>query len=88
VWGGLQTETLKGPKTLLCEKLCANLGPQRDNAKARKATAEAPISMPVTKAAFRENSEELARSQDMDFFAVLRPMEEAAGIPGGSHGAD
>jgi len=38
----------------------------------------------VTKAAFRVNFEELAGSQEVDFSAVLRQMEEAAGIAGGS----
>jgi hypothetical protein len=42
----------------------------------------------VTKAAFRVNFEELAGSQEVDFSAVLRRMEEAAGIAGGSPGAD
>src|SRR5260370_35304594 len=46
----------------------------------RLAAAEAPISRPVTKAAFRMNSEELAGSQEVDFSAaaVLRRMGEAA----------
>jgi 3-hydroxyisobutyrate dehydrogenase len=45
-----------------------------------KAAAEARIPMPVTEAAFRVNSEELARHDEEDFSAVLRRMEEIAGI--------
>jgi 3-hydroxyisobutyrate dehydrogenase len=44
------------------------------------AAAEAHLSMPVTEAAFRVNSEELADHDDEDFSAVLRRMEEVAGI--------
>jgi len=44
------------------------------------AAAEAHLSMPVTEAAFRVNSEELARHDEEDFSAVLRRMEEVAGI--------
>jgi 3-hydroxyisobutyrate dehydrogenase-like beta-hydroxyacid dehydrogenase len=44
------------------------------------AAAEAHLSMPVTEAAFRVNSEELARHDEKDFSAVLRRMEEVAGI--------
>jgi hypothetical protein len=36
--------------------------------------------MPVTEAAFRVNSEELADHDEEDFSAVLRRMEEVAGI--------
>ena len=45
-----------------------------------KAAAEAHLSMPVTEAAFRVNSEELAHHDEEDFSAVLRRMEEVAGI--------
>jgi hypothetical protein len=34
--------------------------------------------MPVTEAAFRVNSEELAHSEEEDFSAVLRRMEKLA----------
>jgi len=44
------------------------------------AAAEAHLSMPVTEAAFRVNSEELAHHDEDDFSAVLRQMEEVAGI--------
>ena len=44
------------------------------------AAAEAHLSMPVTEAAFRFNSEELAHHDEEDFSAVLRRMEEVAGI--------
>jgi 3-hydroxyisobutyrate dehydrogenase-like beta-hydroxyacid dehydrogenase len=44
------------------------------------AAAEAHLSMPTTEAAFRLNSEELAHNGEEDFSAVLRQMEEAAGI--------
>jgi 3-hydroxyisobutyrate dehydrogenase len=44
------------------------------------AAAEAHISMPVTEAAFRINAEELAHHDGDDFSAVLRRMEEVAGI--------
>jgi 3-hydroxyisobutyrate dehydrogenase-like beta-hydroxyacid dehydrogenase len=46
-----------------------------------RAAAKADVSMPVTEAAFRVNSEELARVGDEDFSGVLRRMEELAGIP-------
>jgi hypothetical protein len=36
--------------------------------------------MPVTEAASRVNSEELAHHNEEDFSAVLRRMEEVAGI--------
>src|SRR5450755_3975475 len=45
-----------------------------------KAAAEAHLSMPVTEAAFRVNSEELAHHDGDDFSVVLRRMEEVAGI--------
>jgi 3-hydroxyisobutyrate dehydrogenase-like beta-hydroxyacid dehydrogenase len=45
-----------------------------------KAAAEARVSMPVTEEAFRVNSEELARHDKDDFSAVLRRMEEFAGV--------
>jgi 3-hydroxyisobutyrate dehydrogenase-like beta-hydroxyacid dehydrogenase len=44
------------------------------------AAAEAHLSMPVTEAALRVNSEELADHDEEDFSAVLRRMEEVAGI--------
>jgi 3-hydroxyisobutyrate dehydrogenase-like beta-hydroxyacid dehydrogenase len=44
------------------------------------AAADAHLSMPVTEAAFRFNSEELAHHDEEDFSAVLRRMEEVAGI--------
>jgi 3-hydroxyisobutyrate dehydrogenase len=44
------------------------------------AAAEAHLSMPVTEAAFRFNSGELAHHDEEDFSAVLRRMEEVAGI--------
>jgi hypothetical protein len=36
--------------------------------------------MPVTEAAFRVNSDELAHDDEADFSAVLRRMEDIAGI--------
>jgi 3-hydroxyisobutyrate dehydrogenase-like beta-hydroxyacid dehydrogenase len=45
-----------------------------------KAAAEGHTSMPATEAAFRVNSEELAHHDQDDFSAVLRRMEEVAGI--------
>ena len=45
-----------------------------------KAAAQEHISMPVTEAAFRVNSDELAHNDEEDFSAVLRRMEEVAGI--------
>jgi 3-hydroxyisobutyrate dehydrogenase-like beta-hydroxyacid dehydrogenase len=45
-----------------------------------KTAAEAHTPMPATEAAFRVNSEELAQHNEDDFSAVLRRMEEAAGI--------
>jgi 3-hydroxyisobutyrate dehydrogenase-like beta-hydroxyacid dehydrogenase len=47
------------------------------------AAAEAHLSMPVTEAAFRLNSDESAHhNEEEDFSAVLRRMEEIAGIGG------
>jgi hypothetical protein len=46
-----------------------------------KAAAKEHVSMPATEAAFYVNSEELAgNNHDKDFSAVLRRMEEVAGI--------
>jgi 3-hydroxyisobutyrate dehydrogenase-like beta-hydroxyacid dehydrogenase len=45
-----------------------------------KAAAEAHLPMPATEAAFHVNSEELAHDNEDDFSAVLRRMEEVAGI--------
>jgi 3-hydroxyisobutyrate dehydrogenase len=45
-----------------------------------KAAANTHVSMPATEAAFYVNSEELADNNEKDFSAVLRRMEEAAGI--------
>jgi 3-hydroxyisobutyrate dehydrogenase-like beta-hydroxyacid dehydrogenase len=45
-----------------------------------KAAAEAHFPMPVTEAAFQVNSEELSDGKEEDFSAVLRRMEEVAGI--------
>ena len=45
-----------------------------------KAAAEGHIPMPATEAAFRVNSEEFAHHDEDDFSAVLRQMEEVAGI--------
>jgi 3-hydroxyisobutyrate dehydrogenase len=45
-----------------------------------KTGAHEHISMPVTEAAFRVNSDELAHANEEDFSAVLRRMEEDAGI--------
>lgn len=45
-----------------------------------RAAGKTDVSMPVTEAAFRVNSEELAEGGDEDFSAVLRRMEEVAGI--------
>jgi len=43
-----------------------------------KAAAQEHISMPVTEAAFRVNSDELAHNDEEDFSAVLRRMERIA----------
>jgi 3-hydroxyisobutyrate dehydrogenase-like beta-hydroxyacid dehydrogenase len=45
-----------------------------------KAAAKEHVSMPATEAAFYVNSEELSGNNELDFSAVLRRMEEAAGI--------
>jgi 3-hydroxyisobutyrate dehydrogenase len=45
-----------------------------------KAAAKEHVSMPATEAAFYVNSEELAGDDEKDFSAVLRRMEEVAGI--------
>ena len=45
-----------------------------------RAAADAHSPMPTTEAAFRVNSEELAHHDEEDFSAVLRRMEEVAGI--------
>jgi len=45
-----------------------------------KAAAQARMPMPVTEAAFHVNSEELAGDHEEDFSAVVRRMEEVAGI--------
>jgi 3-hydroxyisobutyrate dehydrogenase-like beta-hydroxyacid dehydrogenase len=46
-----------------------------------RTAANGGVSMPAAEAAFRVNSEELAGGGDEDFSAVLRRMEEVAGIP-------
>jgi 3-hydroxyisobutyrate dehydrogenase len=46
-----------------------------------KAATKEHLRMPATEAAFYVNSEELAEGGDEDFSAVLRRMEEVAGIP-------
>jgi 3-hydroxyisobutyrate dehydrogenase-like beta-hydroxyacid dehydrogenase len=43
------------------------------------AAAQEHVPMPVTEAAYRVNSEELVHSEEEDFSAVLRRMEEVAG---------
>jgi 3-hydroxyisobutyrate dehydrogenase-like beta-hydroxyacid dehydrogenase len=45
-----------------------------------KAAAQKQIPMPATEAAFRVNSDELSRNDEEDFSAVVRRMEEIAGI--------
>jgi len=45
-----------------------------------KAAEQEHIPMPATEAAFSVNSDELARNPEEDFSAVLRRMEEVAGI--------
>jgi 3-hydroxyisobutyrate dehydrogenase len=45
-----------------------------------QAAAQERMLMPVTEAAFRVNSDELAQNDEEDFSAVLRRMEEVAGI--------
>jgi 3-hydroxyisobutyrate dehydrogenase-like beta-hydroxyacid dehydrogenase len=42
--------------------------------------AESSLSLPATEAAFRVNAEELARGKEEDFSAVLRRMEQTAGV--------
>jgi 3-hydroxyisobutyrate dehydrogenase len=44
------------------------------------AAAQEKVSMPATEAAFYVNSDELARHAEEDFSAVVRRMEEVAGI--------
>lgn len=46
------------------------------------AAAQENVAMPATEAAFYVNSEELARNAEEDFSAVLRRMEEVAGVEG------
>jgi 3-hydroxyisobutyrate dehydrogenase len=48
-----------------------------------KAAVKEHVSMPATEAAFYVNSEELADGDETDFSAVVRRMEEAAGISPG-----
>lgn len=45
------------------------------------AAARDQVRMPATEAAFYVNSEELAGGDEEDFSAVMRRMEEVAGIP-------
>lgn len=45
-----------------------------------KAAEKEQVPMPATEAAFRVNSEELSHSDEEDFSAVIRRMEEVAGI--------
>jgi 3-hydroxyisobutyrate dehydrogenase len=45
-----------------------------------KTAAEENVSMPVTEAAFRINADELATAEEQDFSAVMRRMEELAGV--------
>jgi 3-hydroxyisobutyrate dehydrogenase len=45
-----------------------------------KAAAQERVCMPVTEAAYRVNSDELANSVEEDFSAVLRRMEEVSGV--------
>ena len=45
-----------------------------------KAAAQQRLVMPVTEAAFRVNADELAHNDEEDFSAVLRRMEDSAGI--------
>jgi len=49
-----------------------------------KAAAQEHVPMPATEAAFRVNSDALASSPEEDFSAVLRRMEEAAGVESGA----
>jgi 3-hydroxyisobutyrate dehydrogenase len=52
-----------------------------------KAAAKEHVSMPATEAAFFVNAEELSVSDERDFSAVLRRMEEVAGIEAASSDA-
>ena len=45
-----------------------------------KTSARENVTMPTTEAAFHVNADELAQSEGEDFSAVMRRMEEAAGI--------
>lgn len=45
-----------------------------------RAAADSHLRMPVTEAAFQVNSEELAEHNEDDFSAVVRRMEEVAGV--------
>ncbi len=45
-----------------------------------KVAAEENVPMPVTEAAFRVNADELASGQEQDFSAVMRRMEDLAGV--------
>jgi 3-hydroxyisobutyrate dehydrogenase-like beta-hydroxyacid dehydrogenase len=45
-----------------------------------EAAAQEHLPMPATEAAFRVNSDELANNDEEDFSAVLRRMEEVAGV--------
>jgi 3-hydroxyisobutyrate dehydrogenase len=45
-----------------------------------RTAARANVPMPATEAAFRVNADELAWGEEQDFSAVVRRMEEAAGI--------
>jgi 3-hydroxyisobutyrate dehydrogenase len=49
-----------------------------------RAAAQEQVPMPATETAFRVNSAELAKNDEEDFSAVLRRMEELAGIGGPS----
>jgi 3-hydroxyisobutyrate dehydrogenase-like beta-hydroxyacid dehydrogenase len=45
-----------------------------------KTAARENVPMPATEAAFRVNADQLARGEEQDFSAIVRRMEEAAGI--------
>jgi 3-hydroxyisobutyrate dehydrogenase-like beta-hydroxyacid dehydrogenase len=45
-----------------------------------KASARENLTMPATEAAFRVNADEWAYAEEQDFSAVMRRLEEAAGI--------
>jgi 3-hydroxyisobutyrate dehydrogenase-like beta-hydroxyacid dehydrogenase len=49
-----------------------------------KASAEEHVPMPATEAAFRVNADELANGDEEDFSAVLRRMEQVAGVAANS----